>query len=185
MGEFPFGSVEVFVGVGSNVDPERNILSALPRITARVQVLGASRFYRNPAIVPDGREAPPFVNGVLKIRTDLDPFALKYDVLRDVERSVQRNRSGDRYAPRSLDLDLLVYGDLEVEQAGMSLPDPRIPTQTFWVLPLAELLPDFRPPNRFQSMKEIARTLDTRSFLFLESFTAAVREALGLPGLEG
>ena len=174
--------VEAFVGVGSNVDPEKNILAALPEIESRVQVLAASRFYRNPAIAPDRFERPPFVNGVLKIRTGFTPSDLKHGVLRDVEKSVQRRRTGDRYGPRTLDLDLLVYGDLEVESDGIILPDPDISAQPFWAVPLSELVPKMRPPNTPLSMKELVRTLDTRSFVYLESFTAALHRALGLAG---
>lgn len=174
--------VEAYVGVGSNVDPEKNILAALPEIESRVQVLDTSRFYRNPAITPDRRGRPPFVNGVLKIRTGLTPSELKCRVLRDVERGVQRRRTGDRYAPRTLDLDLLVYGDLELESDGLTLPDPDISEQPFWVVPLAELVPEMRPPKSSLTMKELVRTLDTRSFVYLESFTAELRRALRLCG---
>lgn len=173
-------SVEAFVGIGSNVDPEKNILAALPEIGSRVQVLDASRFYRNPALAPDLRERPPFVNGVLKIRTGLTSYDLKYGVLRNVERRVQRSRTVDRYGPRTLDLDLLIYGDLEVESDEITLPDPDISVQPFWVVPLAELVPEMRPPNTALSMKELVRTLDTRSFVCLESFTAELRRALRL-----
>jgi 2-amino-4-hydroxy-6-hydroxymethyldihydropteridine diphosphokinase len=172
--------VEAFVGVGSNVDPEKHILAALPEIVSRVQVLDTSRFYRNPAIAPDGRDRPPFVNGVLKIRTGLTPSELKYGVLRDVERRFQRRRTGDRYDPRTLDLDLLIYGDLELESDGIALPDPDISKQPFWVVTLAELVPEMRSPNASLAMKELVRTLDTRSFVYLESFTAEVRRALRL-----
>jgi 2-amino-4-hydroxy-6-hydroxymethyldihydropteridine diphosphokinase len=183
MGGSSLASVEALVGVGSNVDPEKNILAALPEIESRVQVLDASRFYRNPAIAPDRRERPPFVNGVLKIRTGLTPSDLKYGVLRNVERRVQRSRTGDRYGPRTLDLDLLVYGDLEVESDGITLPDPDISVQPFWVVSLAELVPEMCPPNTSLSMKELVRTLDTRSFVYLESFTAELRRVLGLAGI--
>jgi len=172
--------VKAFVGVGSNVDPEKNILAALPEIESRVQVLDTSRFYRNPAIAPDRRDRPPFVNGVLKIRTGLTPSELKYGLLRDVERRVQRRRTGDRYDPRTLDLDLLVYGDLELESDGITVPDPDISEQPFWVVPLAELVPEMCSPNSSLTMKELVRTLDTRSFVYLESFTAELRRALRL-----
>jgi dihydroneopterin aldolase/2-amino-4-hydroxy-6-hydroxymethyldihydropteridine diphosphokinase len=172
--------VEAFVGVGSNVDPEKNILAALPEIEACTQVLDASRFYRNPALAPDRRERPPFVNGVLRIRTGLTPHELKYEVLRKVESKVQRIRTGDRYGPRTLDLDLLVYGDLEVESDEITLPDPDISVQPFWALPLAELVPEMRPPDTGLSMKELARTMDTRSFVYLESLTSEIRRTLRL-----
>jgi dihydroneopterin aldolase/2-amino-4-hydroxy-6-hydroxymethyldihydropteridine diphosphokinase len=165
------------------VDPEKNILSALPEIESCVQVLDASRFYRNPAIAPDRRERPPYVNGVLKIRTGLTPSDLKYGVLRNVERRMQRRRTGDRYGPRTLDLDLLVYGDLELESDEITLPDPDISVQPFWVVSLAELVPEMCPPDTSLSMKELVRTLDTRAFVYLESFTFELRRAFGLAGI--
>lgn len=172
--------LEAFVGVGSNVDPEQNILSALPEIEAHLKVTETSRFYRNPALSPVPRKLPPFVNGVLKVRTDLPPHELKYGVLRNIEKKMRRTRTGDRYRPRTLDLDLLVCGSLEVREAGITLPDPDIEVQPFWAVPLAELVPELPLPETGLTLKEFVRTLDTRSFVCLEAFTAEVRRALGL-----
>jgi len=172
---------EALVGVGSNVDPEKNILSALPRILSAVEVVAASRFYRNPAFSPDRRKLPPFVNGVLKIRTSHTPRDLKYGVLRGIERRVDRRRTGDRFGPRTLDLDLLVYGNLEVDSEELTLPAPDISVHTFWAVPLAELLPEFCPPRSSLPMKELVHNLDARSMVYLESFTERVRHTLSLP----
>ena len=172
--------VEAFVGVGSNLDPERNILSALSAVRSRMQVAASSRFYRNPAVSPNHRELPPFVNGVLKVRTRLPPWDFKYGVLRDIEGRAQRRRTVDRYRPRTLDLDLLVYGDLEIRSEGLTLPDPDISVRLFWAVPLAELLPEFRPPQSPLPMKQLVDTLDTRSMVYLESFTLQVHRALRL-----
>ncbi len=182
MGDISSVSVEAFVGVGSNVDPEEHILAALSLLRSRVQVVATSAFYRNPALSPDRRELPPFVNGVLKIATDLAPSELKYDVLRKIEKRVQRTRTGDRYEPRTLDLDLLVYGDLEIESEGLTLPDPDIAVQPFWIVPLADLIPDFLPPGACASMEEMSAGLDTRAFVCLEALTAEVRSSLGISG---
>ena len=145
-----------------------------------VQILSASSFYRNPALSPDHRKRPPFVNGVLRIHTDLTPFELKHGVLRAIEGRMRRRRTADRYRPRTLDLDLLVYEDLEVVSEELELPDPDISLQPFWAVPLAELIPDFRAPKASLSMKELAHTFDTRSFVYLEAFTAEVSRTLGL-----
>ncbi len=182
MGGMSPAFVEAFVGVGSNVDPEGNILAALPPLASRVQVVATSNFYRNPALSPDLRVLPSFVNGVVKIRTPLPPVELKYDVLRHLEERFQRRRTGDRYLPRTLDLDLLVYGELQVETEGLTLPDPEISVQPFWIVPLAELIPDFRPGPASASMKDLRGGLDTRPFVLLERFTAEVRNALGMMG---
>jgi len=169
---------EAFVGVGSNVDPERNILSALPGIQSQMEVVSTSRFYRNPAFSPDRNDLPPFVNGVLKIHTNHAPWELKYRVLREIEGRFRRRRGENRYFPRTLDLDLLVYGDLDVHVDGLILPDPDISVQAFWAIPLAELVPGFTPPGSRLSMEEIVRTLDARTMVCLESFTAEVRRVL-------
>lgn len=171
---------EAFIGVGSNVDPERNILSALPMIRDRLQVDAASRFYRNPAFPPGPRKLPPFINGVLKVRTNQPPLELKYGVLRSIERTACRDRTADRYAPRTLDLDLLIYGGLEIASGQLTLPDPEIAVRVFWAVPLAELLPEFRPSKGSVCMKDLVSALDTRSMVYLETFTRRVRRTLGL-----
>ena len=172
---------EAYVGVGSNVDPEKNILAALPRIQSAVEVVEASRFYRNPAFSPDRRKLPPFVNGVLEIRTTHCPRDLKYGVLRGVERRVDRRRTGDRIGPRTLDLDLLIYGNLEVDSEELTLPAPDISAHPFWAVPLAELLPELCLPRSSLPMKELVHNLDTRSMVYMESFTKRVRQTLHLP----
>jgi 2-amino-4-hydroxy-6-hydroxymethyldihydropteridine diphosphokinase len=172
---------EAYVGVGSNVDPEKNILAALPRIQSAVEVVAASRFYRNPAFSPDRRKLPPFVNGVLKIRTTHTPRDLKYGVLRNIERRVDRRRTRDRFRPRTLDLDLLVYGNLEVDSEELTLPAPDISVHTFLAVPLAELLPEFCPRKSSPPMKELIHALDTGSMVYMESFTERVRHTLHLP----
>ena len=171
---------EAFVGVGSNVDPEKNILSALPGIQSALEVVAASRFYRTPAFSPDRRDLPPFVNGVLKIRTTHTPRDLKYGVLRNIEWRADRRRAVDRYSPRTLDLDLLVYGNLQVDSEGLTLPDPDISVHSFWAVPLAELLPEFCLPKNPLPLKELVHTLDTRSMVYMESFTERIRHTLHL-----
>jgi 2-amino-4-hydroxy-6-hydroxymethyldihydropteridine diphosphokinase len=171
---------EAFVGVGANLDPEKNILAALPDIQSGLQVLATSRFYRNPAFPPDRRELPPFVNGVLKVRTNQTPWDLKYRVLRSIEGKYRRTRTEDRYGPRTLDLDLLVYENLEIQSEWLNLPHPDISVHPFLVVPLAELLPDFRLPESSLCLKELVENLDAGSMVYLESFTHQVRRTLGL-----
>jgi 2-amino-4-hydroxy-6-hydroxymethyldihydropteridine diphosphokinase len=178
MRAFSSTCLEAFVGVGSNLDPEESILSALPEIQGRLQVLEASRFFRNPALSPDNRDLPPFVNGVLRVRADRCPSDLKFGVLRQIEAKMGRRRGGDRFGPRSLDLDLLLYGDGEGKADGLTLPDPGILGQPFWVVPLADLIPERWLPGTSLRLREIVRTVDTRAFVYLEDFTEEVRRSL-------
>src|SRR5215467_8416980 len=98
-----------FIGVGSNIAPEENIRGGLRRIAQSARLVSISTFYRQPAI--DHPEEPDFYNGVIEIDTDLPPTILKWQVLRRIEAALGRRRSKDKYAPRTIDLDLLLYND--------------------------------------------------------------------------
>lgn len=147
--------IQAFVGVGSNIEPRRNIQAALVRLARRVRVTGVSTFYRTPAL--DRPDQPAFLNGVWRIETDLAPRALKLDVLRGIERSLGRVRTADRYAPRTIDLDLLLYGDLTVDEPDLRIPDPDIRKRPFIVVPLLELAPDLVMPDTGLPPARVAR----------------------------
>ena len=176
-----------YLGIGSNLSPETHILKAIVEIRAQMQVMAASRFYRNPAHQPDGDAAsqPDFVNGVLEVRTSRDPQELKFGVLREIERRIGRKRTADRYAPRVLDLDLLIYGEVRMETETLVLPDPEIFRRAFWAVPLSELVPDFPGPGPALSLKLLVHRMDTRSLKYEETLTRAVREAIGYPSVPG
>lgn len=129
--------VRAFISVGSNIDPARNIVRALKLLARRVDVCGISTFHRTEPIGPAGQ--PPFVNGVCCIRTDMPPGALKYEVLRAVEVATGRLRTADPYAPRPIDLDLVLYGETIVDESELSRP--------FVLAGLAELEPNLRLPG--------------------------------------
>lgn len=135
--------VEAFVGLGANLgDPpaaiERAIvaLDALPgtRVSAR------SRLYRTPAW--GLTDQPDFINAVARVSTRLVPQAL-LEALLGVEREAGRRRGdGPQWGPRVLDLDLLLYGDAELDLPGLRVPHPRLHERAFALVPLAEIAPD-------------------------------------------
>jgi 2-amino-4-hydroxy-6-hydroxymethyldihydropteridine diphosphokinase len=144
---------------GSNIDPERNLPRALTRLRQRTDVVAVSNVYRTQ---PVGRaDAPPFLNAAVALRTQRPPAALKRDVLRPIERQLGRVRTTDRNAPRTIDLDLVLYGDRVVDdpQTGLRLPDPDIETRAHVALPLAEVAPDFEHPVRGETLAEIAQAV--------------------------
>ena len=174
---------EAYIGIGSNLDPVANIRKSLPAIRRSLDVTGTSRFYRNPAFTPASRIPPPpaFVNGVLRVRTRRSPHEIKFDILRVIEQEAGRRRTADRYAPRSLDLDLLVYGDLRIRTRDLELPDPDLLLYPFWAVPMADLAPDRVLPGAARPLKALAGTMDTTGWAFEESLTRCVRMQLGLP----
>jgi 2-amino-4-hydroxy-6-hydroxymethyldihydropteridine diphosphokinase len=131
-----------YVGLGANLgDREATIRAA-------AAALGARRLSTIRETAPWGVEdQPPFLNAVAELDTDLEPRALLERLL-SVERDLGRVRDGRRWGPRTIDLDLLLYGDRVVDEPGLQVPHPRLQERTFALVPLAELAPDVEIPGR-------------------------------------
>lgn len=134
-----------YVAVGSNVEPEANLPAALAELSALATVTACSTFYRTEPLGPPGQ--PAFVNGVWELAADRDPKTLRDQVLREVERRCGRVRGQNRYAPRTIDLDLVWQDGAAPQAGGAKLPSPDL-ARPFVLLPLLELRPDLagRPP---------------------------------------
>lgn len=139
----------VIIGLGCNDkgawrDCTEALEAALARFRAEgVDVVARSSWWRS-AAWPDPSD-PPFLNGVVLVRTDHDPHALMR-VLGRVEDAFGRQRSRPN-APRTLDLDLIAYGRLSGDLDGLILPHPRAAERLFVMGPLAEIAPDWRHPS--------------------------------------
>jgi 2-amino-4-hydroxy-6-hydroxymethyldihydropteridine diphosphokinase len=155
------------VALGANLgDPRAQVLAAVEALAAlpHTQVLACSRLYLTP---PWGMlEQPPFVNAVAQLDTSLEPRDLLAALL-EIERAAGRERGAERWGPRRLDLDLLLYGDRVCASAGLTLPHPRIAERAFVLLPLAELAPDLAIPGQGRVADLLAR-LDTRDCRLLD-----------------
>jgi 2-amino-4-hydroxy-6-hydroxymethyldihydropteridine diphosphokinase len=165
----------VFVGVGSNVEPEAHVRRALARLGEAVGVLGVSTFYATPAL---GRPAdPPFVNGVVQIGDHLAPAPLKA-LLSSIEDAEGRRRGGDRFAPRPIDLDLLLHGDAVSSAPGPQLPHPDVTGRRFVAIPLLELAPDLVLPGSGVRLASVVETLPAYPMESLPGFTRGLKEVL-------
>jgi 2-amino-4-hydroxy-6-hydroxymethyldihydropteridine diphosphokinase len=145
-----------FISLGSNIDPEVHLPEAIARLKSIGQVLHASTAYRNPAVGP-GRQ-PDFVNAAALVQTSLTPEEIR-DRLRAIEAALGRVRQPDRYAPRTIDLDLCYLGETDEEFDGWSLPDGEADRLAHLAIPLAELDPAFRHPKTGETLKAIADRL--------------------------
>ena len=166
-------STRAFIAVGSNVDAERNVEAALELLGSRQRIVAVSRFYRTPALGPPGR--PDFLNGVVEIETELEPQELKRSVLLEIEGELSRERGGDRDAPRTIDLDLVLYGDLASDEPGLVLPAPEILERAFVALPLLELDPDIVLPETIRPLRELTAGLSSEQMEPAELFNARLR----------
>ena len=163
-----------FIGVGSNIDPQSNIREALIRLAERVEIRALSTFYRSQPVGPPGQ--PPFVNGVVAADTGLPPLAVKSDVLRQIEAELGRVRTTDKYAPRVIDLDLLIYDDIVVAGGELTLPDPEIASRPFLAVPLAELAPELELPGDGRTMRELAQGFAGHPMTPLADYTQELQE---------
>ena len=130
-----------YVGLGSNLgDRERLIRQA-------AELIGASRLSSVIETEPWGIEnQPKFLNAVAEVETPLTARQL-LDHLLDVERRLGRERIGTQWGPRTIDLDLLLYGDDTLDEPGLIVPHPRLTEREFVLGPLAELVPALKIPG--------------------------------------
>ena len=130
-----------YVGVGSNLgDALTEVRTALAdlAIVPGIRLAAASRLYGNPPMGPPSQ--PDYVNAVAALDTTLAPHAL-LAALQAVEHAHGRVRGGERWGPRTLDLDLLLYADSVIDDAVLRVPHPGIAERAFVLVPLAEVAP--------------------------------------------
>jgi 2-amino-4-hydroxy-6-hydroxymethyldihydropteridine diphosphokinase len=135
------------VGLGANLgDPQDQIRAALAALDGipKTRLLKHSSLYQS---APMGNtDQPEFVNAVALVETALAPRSL-LEALLEIEQRYGRTRSMAN-APRTLDLDLLLYGELIVDEPGLAVPHPRMHRRAFVLAPLAEIAPDIEIPGQ-------------------------------------
>ena len=148
---------QVYVALGGNVDPERWLPVAARALRGLFPGVRYSSCYRNPAFGFDG---PDFINAVAGFDTALAPVEVVAHC-HQVEALCGRRRDDPRWAPRVMDLDLLLHGDTVAESGAPRLPRPDLLRHCYMLRPLAELAPELRHPLTGRSMadhwQELAR----------------------------
>lgn len=135
-----------YIAMGANVGDRRgNISDALKRLgeTEGVSVIRVSELIEAAAVGgPEG--APAFLNGAAEVRATLGPEALLSRLL-EIERQLGRERR-EKWGPRTIDLDLLLYGDQVIDQPGLTVPHPLMHERAFVLRPLAQIAPEVLHP---------------------------------------
>ncbi|GAA5336281.1 MULTISPECIES: 2-amino-4-hydroxy-6-hydroxymethyldihydropteridine diphosphokinase [Thermus] len=147
-----------YVGLGSNLGDRAGYLLAAVSLLSRLpktRLLRLSPVYET---APVGPPQPPYLNLVAELDTGLDPRELLQALL-EVERALGRERK-ERWGPRTIDLDLLLYGDLVLEEEGLQVPHPRLHERAFVLVPLLDLLPEGRHPVLGVRFAELLAALD-------------------------
>jgi len=150
-------AVDVFVSVGSNIEPERNLRLACNELEQDFGALSLSPVYRNPAV---GFEGEDFLNMVIGFRSASAP---EYIVARmeDLHQKAKRVRQQNPFSPRTLDVDVLLYGDLV--RRRLKLPHGDIDKYGFVLGPLAEIAPDILHPVNGKTMQALWDDFDEAS----------------------
>lgn len=165
--------VRAWIGLGSNLDdPPARLEAALAAIDRlpRSRRVSTSPFYRTIPVGPADQpppDQPDFCNAVTAVDTGLAPLAL-LDALQAIEAAQGRRRTR-RWGPRSLDLDILLYGDRYIDEPRLRVPHPRLHERAFVLVPLAAVAPDTTIPGRGRAAA-LAAALDPRG---VERWTGA------------
>jgi 2-amino-4-hydroxy-6-hydroxymethyldihydropteridine diphosphokinase len=146
-------AVDAYVAVGSNIEPRANVISAAGILAQQMPLTGVSTFWRTESIgsdgLPDGQAE--YLNGVLRVAAACDARTMKYGILREIERRLGRLRQGPagRFAPRTIDLDLVIFGTEVIDEPDLRIPAPEL-ARPFVAAGLLELAPDLVLPNTRQ-----------------------------------
>ena len=146
----------VYLGLGSNVNPRYHLRSGLRALERKFGRLRISPVYRNPAV---GFEGDDFLNLAVRVRCNLKPLAMK-EWLHALEDDHGRERGTARFSNRTLDVDVLMYGDRVIEEDGLTLPRPDILEYAHVLKPLADLAPKLVHPREKRSMAALWAEFD-------------------------
>lgn len=144
------------VGLGSNIAPRRNVRAALACLSELGSLEKISPVYETD---PVGPPQPTFLNAAAVVETELTPGELK-EGLRKIEDELGRSRDGARYGPRTIDLDVVLFGDLAGEHEGVVLPHPDLERFPHVAIPVADVVPELEIPGSVRRMADVAAAMD-------------------------
>lgn len=165
-----------FLALGSNIEPEKNILEAVRRLSRHVKVLKNSTVYLTEPLYH--KNQPKYYNCVLEIETDIEPHRLKLEVLRPIEISLGRKRGHNKYSSRTIDIDLILYGGVQIADDVLEIPDPEIEERSFVAIPLAEIAPKLLLPPANRPLKEVLEQFKRDQLVQLKDFTQKLKKLI-------
>ncbi|MBD2593707.1 2-amino-4-hydroxy-6-hydroxymethyldihydropteridine diphosphokinase [Nostoc spongiaeforme FACHB-130] len=159
--------VRIAVALGSNLGDSQQILAAaIAQLSTvpKMQLIATSSWYRTKAVGPP---QPDYINGCIIMQVDMTPQVL-LETLLATEQQFGRVRQ-ERWGPRSLDLDLLLYDQVILDIPNLQIPHPRMRERAFVLVPLAEIAPDWIEPVSGYKIKQLVKDVDCSDVHLLKS----------------
>lgn len=154
---------KVYVGLGSNLgNKKENLISAINTIDAhdRIHVINKSGFYESAPV--GGPVQPDYINCAVELETEIEPHRLLKE-FKKIERLLGR-KAGVRWGPRTIDLDILLYGNLIINNHNLKIPHERMHKRIFVLEPLCEISPDIKHPALRVNISELLEKLRKENF---------------------
>jgi 2-amino-4-hydroxy-6-hydroxymethyldihydropteridine diphosphokinase len=161
----------VFISAGSNIEPEKNICRGIEELSSELEIIAISSAIWTPPIGPAIQDE--YLNCVVMAQCSIPPLHLKYRVLRRIEAMTGRKRTADRFAPRTLDLDILLFGNRRYDGRRLKIPDPDIYTRQFLPFLISELNPELIMPD---TGIKISSLVSSKDFNVDEELTKKLRK---------
>lgn len=143
-----------YLSLGSNIQPEINLVKAIRLLQKHGRVEKISNAWESESV---GAEGPNYLNACVQLITSLDRFELKQNILLPIEVELGRKRTENRFAPRPMDIDIVVFDAFSC--------DDKYWDQAFVVIPLAEIDPDFQNPVRRETISDTATRLRSQNWM--------------------
>lgn len=157
---------DVYVAAGSNVEPEKYLARALRELAAAYGPLTLSPAYRNQAV---GFAGDDFINLVVGFRTE-DEVGQVRQQLQKIEAACDRPPDAPKWAPRTMDLDILLFGNLVSDEPGLKIPRPDLVKRPYMLRPIADIAPDVRHPVLGQTLRELWESFPGDAHSMVEVF---------------
>jgi 2-amino-4-hydroxy-6-hydroxymethyldihydropteridine diphosphokinase len=150
-----------YLSLGSNIEPERNLLAALTHLAQFGQVRAVSTVWET---LPVGfSDQPNFLNAAVLLETRLSAETLREEVIASIETKLGRVRTANKNAPRTIDIDIMLFNGDIIQMDKRHIPDPEVLERPFVAISLAEIAPDYVHPETNQALKDIAKQFDPAS----------------------
>ena len=149
---------QALLSLGSNIDPEKNLPAAVRELGRYGRVRQVSTVWQS---LPLGNpDQPDYLNAALWLETSLSARELKENAIAEIETGLGRVRGTDRNAPRTIDIDIMLFNHERLRLGQRSIPDPEVLERAFVAIPLAEIAPDYIHPETGETLTEIAARFD-------------------------